>query len=46
MCLPSMEFAFVSCAQSSSSAAGILSHVSPSRSRRYTCALERLSAWN
>ena len=47
--IPSIEFAFVSCAQSSISAAGSVSHVHGCWlvwSRRYTCALERLSAWN
>ena len=44
--LPSIEFALVSCAQSSSRFCGIDVHVSPDLNLRYTCALDRLSAWN
>ena len=44
--LPSMELAFVSCAQSVRISAGILSHVIPSGNRRYTCAEDKLSTWN
>lgn len=43
---PSIELALVSCAQSSSRAFGIESQVSPDFRRRYTCALDKLSAWN
>lgn len=38
--VPSMEFAFTSCAQSTNNAGGILSHAISSGSRTYTWAEE------
>ena len=43
---PSIEFALVNCAQSSTSFSGSASHFCSGVRRRYICAEERLSAWN